>query len=783
LTVQPHAFTSLVGNSPKVTVLAAAIEGPLQIACVGFDGADGADGEPGESGVVTDPDDDDGPRGKPVIGPGGPGGAGGGGGDGAAGGTIRIHYASATQPPTASAPGGAGGRGGRGGAGGAGRPPGKAGRDGETGTNGAAGIVDIRQLPVAEVWNALDAESAPPWAAYRAEVAGFFFRKFDPESQLTALSETDAALQLNPQDADAQTIRSRILNRQIPSGLARDLDIAADFPDLAASLVGEIALVQGAFHAYEQQLPLLAIADSVRTSLGALKGQLIHRQQEARADVAIAQQDVDITKAEKANLQSQIEQLRKDIAKAEEQSFSFGDMISTVGTIAGAAAGIATGAGAIVSIPAGIAALQSVTANSRERTLWDLLGALKNEPKDPKHPKTYEYDVLNAAKLGGDLKDLLSGTKSVISFIDVIGDLDAAASRSGQAEAARLLKQQATLVRQQMVATLRETQAHSRVAAANLRVNDLGADIADIEQRLDQWEAKEEVVAAATDILIRAARRLVDVVMDDVFLAQRAREIYELDGLPGLRFDYGYLHPDDDHSLGAVERGALTATSLVELPLQVLSWNQIFQRLNTAQIGFDVIHPGLSLTLTDPAQLRAFAGGAVLAFSIGIADLPERMFELKLNVIGVELRGAASPQSANVWITHSGEWSMKRRTDGSVSAISLRPRSDVLTFGAGDGTLTANLPAHPQSSAEKGPPFPFWGRGVASTLRLQVAQPSSLDLTRLSAIHVTLDCLAFAPQGAGTQPAVQIIRPDVQLLAAPTLAPAVRVRSPTALPV
>jgi hypothetical protein len=118
---------------------------------------------------------------------------------------------------------------------------------------------------------------------------------------LTALAETDAALRLNPQDADALTTRDRILNRQIPSGLARDLDIAADFPDLSASLVAEIAVVQGAFHAYQQQLPLLAIADSVRTSLGALEGQLVHRQQEAQADVVIAQQDVDIAKAEKAN--------------------------------------------------------------------------------------------------------------------------------------------------------------------------------------------------------------------------------------------------------------------------------------------------------------------------------------------------------------------------------------------------------------------------------------------------------------------------------------------------
>jgi hypothetical protein len=234
--------------------------------------------------------------------------------------------------------------------------------------------------------------------------------------------------------------------------------------------------------------------------------------------------------------------------------------------------------------------------------------------------------------------------------------------------------------------------------------------------------------------------------------------------------------------LDAIERGIATVISLAGLPPQVLSWNQIFQRLNTAQIGFDVIHPGLSLTISDPAQLSAFAGGAVLAFTVGIGDLPAQMFELKLNAMEVELRGASSTQSANVWITHSGEWSMVRRTDGSVTAISLRPRSEVLAFDAGVGTLRATLPANPQSSAEEGPPFPFWGRGVASTFRLQVAQPSAMDLTRLSAIHVELDCLAFAPQGAGTQPGVATITPEVQLLAVPAAPLAASEPPPTALP-
>jgi hypothetical protein len=347
--------------------------------------------------------------------------------------------------------------------------------------------------------------------------------------------------------------------------------------------------------------------------------------------------------------------------------------------------------------------------------------------------------------------------------------LDDATSRAGQGETGKLLKQQAALVRQKMVANLREQQAHTRVTAANRRLSNLTADIAAIQARIDGWKKEEAELTQAAELLITAARRLVDLVMDDVFLAQRAREIYELDAVPDLRFDFGYLHPDEDHDLAPALRASKTAISLAGLAPQVLSWNQIYQRLNTAQIGFDVIHPRLSLTVSDPAQLRAFANGDALDFSIDMAELPNGMFELKLNALAVSLNGASSTRAANIWIVHSGEWSLNRRTDGSVTAISLRPRSEVLAIGAATGTLTARVPANPQSNAESGPPFAFWGRGVVTTMRLQIAQPSPMDLGQLSRIDITLDCLAFARQGGAVLPRVATIEPKVQLTAAAPL--------------
>jgi hypothetical protein len=91
---------------------------------------------------------------------------------------------------------------------------------------------------------------------------------------------------------------------------------------------------------------------------------------------------------------------------------------------------------------------------------------------------------------------------------------------------------------------------------------------------------------------------------------------------------------------------------------------------------------------------------------------------------------------------------MNRRTDGSTTTMSLRPRREVFGVRAGTGKLTATIPANPQPNSEAGPPFSFWGRGVATIFRLQIAPPAAINLSQLSAIHVTLDCIAYAPQGS-----------------------------------
>ena len=606
-------------------------------------------------------------------------------------------------------------------------------------SDGKAGVVDILAVEEREVWAQLDA-GAREWAAYRAEVAGYFFRKFDPESQLRAFEEASNALLLNPADPHALAVRDRIANRQTPSGLSRDLDIAPDFRALSANLIAEIAVVQNAFQAYVSVVNLETIAESIRDNLTLMEGQLQNRVVEAQADVSLAQQDVRIAKAEISNIDLQIKDIDDQIEKIREDRFSIGGILKDVGSIAAVVAGMATGVGAIVSVAGGLATLQRVTDGV---DLVQLLKWLKEKP-DPNSRRS--EDIEEIKKLGGGFKDLIEGTNSFISFGKVMGDLEHAMSLPGQDAIGRLLKQQILLTRQKMVGQLRERQAMTRVAAAVIRVGNLENEIQQVRVTLAHWSADAAVLKAATDLLIRSAREIVDMVMEDVFLAQRAREIYQLDRVFDLRFDFGFLHPDVDRSLTPATRAGASLLSLSGMAIHVLAWDQIFEQLNTAQIGFDVIHPQLSVTITDAAQLKEFAEGRTLDFSLGLEAVPEEMFELKVNAMTLELKGATTAQSANVWVTHSGKWSMNRRTNDGVTDLLLLPRSELFAFSSGAGTLKAKIPANP-SSTEPGPPFSFWGRGVVTTFRLEVAQPTLMDLSQLSAMAVTIDCIAYAAQG------------------------------------
>ncbi len=88
----------------------------------------------------------------------------------------------------------------------------------------------------------MPAEAASSWAQYRTEVGAYLFRLFDAADQLHALAEFDAALALDPTNTLAATLRQRVVAQETPGGFSRDLDMAPDYKDISAGLLGETQL-------------------------------------------------------------------------------------------------------------------------------------------------------------------------------------------------------------------------------------------------------------------------------------------------------------------------------------------------------------------------------------------------------------------------------------------------------------------------------------------------------------------------------------------------------------
>jgi hypothetical protein len=328
-----------------------------------------------------------------------------------------------------------------------------------------------------------------------------------------------------------------------------------------------------------------------------------------------------------------------------------------------------------------------------------------------------------------------------------------------------------------MIARLRQKQAQDRVAAAKRTAQDFANEANNAKNLLQSWGKETDFLNRAVDSFINMGRQLVDIAAKDVFLARRALEIYELDDASDVRFSYGYLHPDDDQSLPPPRRVTQSQTSVAALAPAILAWNDTFNQLNTAQAsGFDVVQPAISISITDPVVLAHLSTGNGLQFSIDVDATPSSIFELKINSLELELDGASATSPVMFWIEHSGHWKMVPRpvasahTDAALVEFTLFPHVEIFNCKASAGTLSATIPENPQSSAEPGPPFSFWGRGVIADYRIY-PDPSArgLDLSKLTALKLSISCIGFARQGAAQSPP-KVLKPVPVLLPGRTFA-------------
>jgi hypothetical protein len=369
---------------------------------------------------------------------------------------------------------------------------------------------------------------------------------------------------------------------------------------------------------------------------------------------------------------------------------------------------------------------------------------------------------------------LKGGQDGITNFSKVYSELSGSANDSAIKQ---LAMQQAILGMQEMVAQLRQTQAKDQLVAAETRVSDAAAEVQAAEGLLGSWSVTDVFIAGALVRLLTVARRLADIVAEDIFLARRAQEVYELDDASGVHFDYGHLHPDLDNDLvgNPLQRVQRSLEGVSALPAEVISWNQIFVRLNEAQTsGYDIVHPVLEVVINDAAALDHLRAGGGLKFSLGIgpdpvtATIPATIYELKVDNMHLQLTGASATGAALIWMQHSGHWVVKRRPTAVLPAppdVEFMLFSHIEAFNVAAGTnLTAAIPAQPQSSVEPGPPFSFWGRGALADWTLFTDQSATtLDLSGLSEVRIAIGCIGLVAHGA-VAPATLRIAPTPSLL-------------------
>jgi hypothetical protein len=137
------------------------------------------------------------------------------------------------------------------------------------------------------------------------------------------------------------------------------------------------------------------------------------------------------------------------------------------------------------------------------------------------------------------------------------------------------------------VATLRAQQAQDALAAAQQSVADYTNEVNIASNMVAGWSQDADFLNQAVNQMITMAQALADKVADDVFIARRALEIYQLEDASSAHFDYGWLHPDQDTSLktdgtmqGTVLRAQQYLQKISTLTWDVITWNDIYTALN-----------------------------------------------------------------------------------------------------------------------------------------------------------------------------------------------------------
>ncbi|WP_375386691.1 hypothetical protein [uncultured Microbacterium sp.] len=702
--------------------------------------------------------------------PGGNGGWGAPGGSGGSGGAIVFTSISDdTEPVFTTSPGGpgGGGAGGAAGADGAYSPsaasPGQDGAPGEWGAEGSVTRSTVSEEDFIAGLRPLLDSTGPSWANYwapfRIAMGEYYYHRFNPsaddpaENGQLAATEIARGLELQPDNGFGLRLQAQLVG--VPHdvagqqvwvgggtnvlGFSPELDIWPDFETYIQAYQGFSNLATGF---------LLSGIDTIFQSgtTAALSAIVDSQQQAADAarrnfdnDAELAASEKDIATDEASLVQQQLDNATADLqaamAKMKETSFSFGDFIGTVASVATAVVGViaaipTAGASLVALVPAMVSLVDTVTAQA-DPIAKALLAGTKADTKT----------VEDAYKKVGKQADaVIAAGKTIVNFIGVVDKLTSSATPDNSEQVA-LVRRGAELAHQLLIANNRVELAQQRIEAAqarSARAAELASQAGALSGRL---EVDAESVRQAGLLAIGIAQSSAEALNSMAFRAARSVEIVTLQPqAQNIALDAGVLSAEfwlryQEHDVSDTDLATALTASWGKM-LQPLSVQQdylaYFQRDHDQDVLTRFFAPGDR----EFEQLRATGR---FDFFVDAATIPAGRADAKIRSVRLALVGGAHPSGAvSCEIRHGGRYE-QRRGDGTIDVQLLQARTSTrraaFTPLSPEEPDTTDLPlTAPLSLA-------YWGRGIGGEWGVSLvgaSENAGLVLSGLTQIQVEI---------------------------------------------
>ena len=353
---------------------------------------------------------------------------------------------------------------------------------------------------------------ADPWEAYRLRVGEFYFRSFTSGNASTAsylqtaLQEFNSVVALQPDNLQAQQLRSRLLNNQNILGLPRDLDIIPDFTLWENSYSNYKAFITDLYADAGRMLTLSADLAQARSILGlgvshlqGLDSILDIEAQEANVSLQAANAELQSANQRIASIRQRLTEKEQEL---QSKSMDLGGVLTTFATIGSSILASATGGAGLIALAPTLLAIGQDLSDSDVVSLLGDKGARDKLAKD-----------------AGGLKAIVEGVKGVIGLTKAINDLDQIPQEDSEYK--ELMREMIDAVGQQKLGQLHGIQSELAVQAAVARKDINSSDLQLAQTQVRSLTTDIGALKDAALTLVRAAQRYVDILTSFAFKGVR----------------------------------------------------------------------------------------------------------------------------------------------------------------------------------------------------------------------------------------------------------------------